>query len=87
MISTRGQNKQVPFSVMVVIGTVDNEGGVIRKFHPNSETPTILRVPDDLSYRNAGRHINANKMQYLSEDRVRAVAGTRKAKPHEMMAK
>ena len=81
MISTRTQNKQTPFSVLVICGTLNNENGVIRKYHPGLESPTILRVPGDLSYRNAGQQIAAGRMEYLPEDRMKTLS--RKTKREE----
>ncbi len=74
MISTRTQNKATPFSVLVTCGTINNENGVIRKYHPGLESATILRVPGDLSYRNAGQQIAAGRMEYLSEERMKGLS-------------
>lgn len=56
--------KKTPFEVVVLCGVLDNENGVIRKFHPGLKEPTILRVPQDLSYRNAGIHIGERRMAW-----------------------
>jgi len=79
MLSTRGQQKQTPFALLVLCGTVDNENGVIRKFQPGIKTPTICRVPEDISYRNAGRHVAAGRMEYVPADKVEALS--RKKEP------
>jgi len=68
-IGTKGLGKKTPFEVVVLCGVVDNENGVIRKFHPGQKEPTILRVPQDISYRNAATHIGARRMEWRDPEK------------------
>lgn len=71
---SKAPSKKNPFSAIVLTGCRDVHNGETRFFHPGKTTPTILRVPDDVSYGNFAIHKSAGRMDYISESELVGLA-------------